>query len=154
MAERKGKAPEGWLKVPESVTWAVHEAVESLGPRLTGQGDDAWGSGISPRVVTMVRSLAQGDRLGPTTIEALRHMLLTANDETFTLLGGEMTREWVFAPREFDAFTDAVERLPEDATDEEIDADPTVVQARERLGAAVDKALGKVSGKTPNDPAR
>jgi hypothetical protein len=63
------------------------------------------------------------------------------NDETFVLLGGDLALRWAFAPKEFDAYEVAVGRLPGGMTDDEIEADPTVARALERLNAAVDEAL-------------
>jgi hypothetical protein len=141
MAKGKKRLPSGWYEVPDAVVDGVDGAVASLALGLTLQGQDALGAGISPRVVRMARSLIQGNRLGPTTMEALRHMLRTANDNTFVLLGGEMTLQWAFAPSEFDALMNAVVQLPDGMTDEEIHEHPTVVQARERLDAALDDAF-------------
>jgi len=140
MGEGKEAAPTGWLEVPAWVSQEVIDAVKTLGPNYTPQDSDAWGSGISPRVLSMIKSLAQGERLGPTTVKALRHILGEVDDETFALLGGDMTLRWAFAPQEFDAYKMAVERIP-DRTDDELDADPVVAQALKRLNAAVDDAF-------------
>src|SRR5213596_2915501 len=104
MGKGKGTMPESWLQVLDWVSQEVIDAVKTLGPRYTLQDSDAWGSGISPRVLAVIKSLAQGERLGPTTVKALRHMLREVNDETFALLGADVTLRWVFAPEEFDAY--------------------------------------------------
>jgi hypothetical protein len=136
MAPRK--PPGGWLEVPISVAITVQEGVDSLAPGLTLSQSDAWGAGISPRVVRMARTLLmEGARLGPTSLDGLKRMLMTANDTTYSLLGGGVTERWAFAPSEFGAWEAANEALPEDATEADFAADPGVRRALANLEKAL-----------------
>jgi hypothetical protein len=135
---KKQKTPRGWLEVPLWVTVGVDQAVESLGPGLSLSEQDAWGAGVSPKVAKLAQILStKGAKIGPATVESLKKLLLEANDATWLLLGGETTQMWVFAPKEFNAHWDALTRLPDAASDDEIENDPQVKATAELLAAAL-----------------
>ena len=124
------KKPRGWLIVPVEVSDVVDQAIASIAPNFFASEKDPWEAGVSPRVIRMVRTLHEPEtRLGPTAVEALKVMLEDANDDTWALLGGEVTTIWIHAPREFEVYVKVTARI-------ESDDDPTVVEALSRLTAA------------------
>jgi hypothetical protein len=103
MAEKRKPLPKGWLEVSPYVAGEVQDAINALAPGLSFTDTDAWGAGISPRMVQMIRTLATpGARVGPTSVEALRKMLVSVDDRTYALLGGNAAEVWAFAPKEFE----------------------------------------------------
>ncbi len=105
MAEKREPLPRGWLEVSPYVARDVQDAINALAPGLSFTDSDAWGAGISPRMVQMIRTLATpGARIGPTSVDALRKMLMHVDDRTHALMGGNTVEVWAFAPKEFQSW--------------------------------------------------
>jgi hypothetical protein len=124
----RAKPPKGWMVVPTSVVVAVDMAIQASNLDT-----------LSPRYVSMVRTLhTKGAKLGPTTVDALKGMLRDADETIYQLLGGDETSAWVFAPKEYEAYWNELERFPPDMPiDPETTDDPKLRASYERHVAAL-----------------